>query len=389
MNTERADTTSRRRHRPSKQRLIAGASALAVIAAAGGLYGAYGLPGHQAPRAHGGGSIAAGTLARADAHCQLPAGTAYVAEPGFQAAGVIDAANCTVTGTEFVDDNGLPGDPFDLQFDSTSEAMAASPNGKLLYFADTGINDVVVVTANSAWKQEAVIPVGFNPGGIAFTPNGKQVWVTDTGPGTGTGSPNGVSVIDAATNKVIETLPITGSPQKVAFSPNGDLAYITTQSGLEVIDTATYSLVAQVPGLDQPHGVAVSPNGAYVYVTDSGDSRLSVIDASSNQVVASIPVGELPWAVTVSPDGQTAYVADTDSNEVSVIDTATNKVVQSYEVRDDPASMTLSDNGKYLWVSATESGDIDVFSTATGRLLAPIAGGSGIEPTDIAVIPSS
>lgn len=392
-NTEQTNTEptggTARRGRLSRKRMVIGASALAIIVAAGGTFSARSLFSHGQAHTPVAGNVAAGTLAKGAAGCNLPAGTAYVAEPGYQAAGVINAGNCTLTATDNVYDNGLPGDPDDVQYDSTAEAMTASPDGKLLYFADTSVNDVVVIQANSAFKQVAVIPVGFDPSGIAFTPDGKQVWVTDSGPGTGSGSPSGVSIINAATNKVTATLPVNAPPQKVAFSPDGKLAYITTSSGLLVINTANHSLVAQIPGLDQPHGVAVSPDGADVYVTDSGDSRVSVIDASTNQVVASIPVGELPWGVIVSPNGKLAYVADADSDEVSVIATATNKVVQSYQVRNDPVAMTLSDNGRYLWVSATESNDVNVINTHNGRTITSLNVGTGNEPTDIAVIPSS
>ena len=34
---------------------------------------------------------------------------------------------------------------------------------------------------------ETDIHVGFNPGDVAVTPNGSQLWVADTGPQTGRG----------------------------------------------------------------------------------------------------------------------------------------------------------------------------------------------------------
>jgi hypothetical protein len=55
--------------------------------------------------------------------CGGPAGTAYVAEAGYDAFGAIDTANCAVLQTYNVDDPGNPGDESDSNYSSTDEEV--------------------------------------------------------------------------------------------------------------------------------------------------------------------------------------------------------------------------------------------------------------------------
>jgi YVTN family beta-propeller protein len=69
------------------------------------------------------------------------------------------------------------------------------------YITNSGSNNVSVIdTATN--NVTATIFVGFDPSGVAVTPNGKNVYVTNTN----NGDPGTVSVIDTATNTVTATL---------------------------------------------------------------------------------------------------------------------------------------------------------------------------------------
>ena len=56
------------------------------------------------------------------------------------------------------------------------------------------------------------ITVGNGPVGVAVTPDGKHVYVANTGDNT-------VSVIDTATGAVSATIPVGTSPVRVAICP--------------------------------------------------------------------------------------------------------------------------------------------------------------------------
>jgi len=284
--------------------------------------------------------------------------------------------------------------------------------GKKLYFADAGLSTVAVITSgvfstlpkDDYTPTETLIDVGFFPEDLAATPDGSQVWVTDTGPQTGTTGSNSrnfgttqgqghgygsqgnipftaVTVITTSTNTAIGTISLDTAPQAIAFSPNGQTAYVTTSSNrLLAIDVRSHRIVGQVNGLDGAHGVAVSPNGQDVYVTDATANAVSVIDASSLRIVRTISVGQLPWTVVLSANGATAYVANPDSDTVSVIDTSSDQVVKTITIADGPRSLTLSPDGTTLWVGEGEGSHVDVVTASSDTLIGRVELGFGSNP---------
>src|SRR5438093_974223 len=56
-----------------------------------------------------------------------------------------------------------------------------------------------------------------------------------------------------------------------------------------VIDAATRKVIQTIPVGKRPRGVAVSPDGRRVYVTNSNSDTLSVIDARSLAVLSTVP----------------------------------------------------------------------------------------------------
>ena len=81
---------------------------------------------------------------------------------------------------------------------------------------------------------------------------------------------NTVSVIDTATNNVTATVTVGSSPIGVAVTPDGTKVYVTNYDSntVSVIDTATNNVTATVPVGTSPRGVAVSPDGTKVYVAN-------------------------------------------------------------------------------------------------------------------------
>ncbi len=169
------------------------------------------------------------------------------------------------------------------------------------------------------------IPVGFNPLGVAVTPDGSTVYVANRNAST-------VSVIDTATNTVIGSpIPVGSGPWGVAVTPDGSAVYVANfvANTVSVIDTATNMVIGSpIPVGSNPLGVAVTPDGSTVYVAhNAAPGTVSVIDTATNTVIATIPVGILPWGVAVTPDGSTVYVANSNASTISVIDTASNTVI--------------------------------------------------------------
>ena len=143
---------------------------------------------------------------------------------------------------------------------------------------------------------DPAIDVGFSSAGIAVSPDGNLIYVTDAG------ASGGVAVIDAAVGTVIATIAVENHPSAVAFAPDGLWAYVT-QAGIN---------------------------------TD-GEFTVSKIDTASSAVVGDpIEVGNFPTSIAITADGMQAYVGNERSNTVSVIDTASNSLTLTLSGMNSP-----------------------------------------------------
>jgi YVTN family beta-propeller protein len=193
--------------------------------------------------------------------------------------------------------------------------VAVSPDRSKAYV--TGVsgaisNISVIDTASDTIIGTISYPLQGGAGavGIAFSPDGKEVYVTNTRPA------DTLSVIDTRTNTVIATIPVGDNPVGLAVSPNGSKVYVANYDDdhVSVIDTATNTVVANIPAISSGFGVAITPDGSKVYVTNL--AGVSVIQALTDSVIATIAVGlsnTNPYGLAVTPDGSKVYVANEGS----------------------------------------------------------------------------
>ena len=146
--------------------------------------------------------------------------------------------------------------------------------------------------------------------------------------------------------------------QPYAYIPNAD------SDNVSVIDDATQTVVDTIPVGDRPWGMAVSPDGSRVYVSNRTSNSLSVIETAGNTVIATVPVGLNPYGVAVSPDGSEVYVANYSDNSLSVIDTATNTVAATIVGINDPSFLDFTPDGSRVLVT-NRNGPMNVLDTGT------------------------
>ena len=280
---------------------------------------------------------------------------------------VIDGATNTVTATVSVG------------FYPTG--VTVSPDGNKIYVTNSKDNDVSVVNTQTN-AVIATIPVGLDPRGVAVNPDGNKIYVINNnynGSDPGYHGNGTVSVIDAATNKVIATLTVGSLPKGIAVTRDGSKIFVTNfkDNSVSVIDAATNSEIARVPAGNGPYGVAVNPAGTKIYVANFNDRNVSVIDAATNKVIATILVGAQPEGVSVTPDGNKIYVVNNypyNGNTVSAIDASTNTVIATVNVGDKPIAM-----GQFIVPAPKTAAASSMPSSASsGSTAAPFVGVEGI-----------
>ena len=166
--------------------------------------------------------------------------------------------------------------------------------------------------------------VGTNPLGMALSPDGRSIIVTNDDDRTG-GLP----------------IPNTEPPPAIGYS-------------LAVIDTQTMQLTGVYRGGGAFYmGVAAvrdprEPGRILVLASDAGSGTIRVFTLDSGNLTPygdpiALPAGPLghafPAGITVEPNGRYAYVADNFGDAVAAIDLSTRTAVRSFPVGDFPFSV--------------------------------------------------
>jgi YVTN family beta-propeller protein len=156
----------------------------------------------------------------------------------------------------------------------TSAATGPEANADHVLVDERGIaSSGTVSRVNTATGQvTATVAVGLHPTGLALDESRHRLFVANS-------NSDSISIIDTATNRVIETLGLQPFSRKVA-------------------------------GIG-PESVALSPDGSSLYIACAGINAVGVVDVRGFQPRGAgfIPTGWYPDHVTVSPNGKYIAVA--------------------------------------------------------------------------------
>ncbi|HYB15209.1 MAG TPA: protein kinase, partial [Streptosporangiaceae bacterium] len=180
----------------------------------------------------------------------------------------------------------------------TPNYVQVAPNGKFAYITNpgTGVIDVLN-TATDQVSGHIPIPQG-PPQSVSFSPDSRTAYVSVY---NGSNTVHLIAFIDTATSKVTFTVPVDNhTPGPSATSPDGPYLYVpnhnSLQTGagenvLDVIDLATKKVIQNIPVEPNPHWVVFGKNGVF-YVTDHQSAVVTVLNAHTNGIIKTIDVGE-------------------------------------------------------------------------------------------------
>jgi YVTN family beta-propeller protein len=179
---------------------------------------------------------------------------------------------------------------------------AISPDGKTAYVSANYADDpntpttlaILDVTSHTQIGSVTLPQAAQTARTLNFSPDGKALYFTQTGV-------NSVQVLDPTTNKIVTQIPTGASPHLVLFTPSGEYGLVVSQTTneLSLIDPKTNSITAKIPVGQKPHWIAVSGNMAYV--TNENGNSVSVVDLETQKVTATISVGNAPRKIVIQP----------------------------------------------------------------------------------------
>jgi YVTN family beta-propeller protein len=228
--------------------------------------------------------------------------------------------------------------------------VAITPDGLHAYVTDRGQIAVHVIdTSNNTVTKSIQAAAIISPFSIAITPDGAYVYATDFSSSFPT---TNVNMISTATNTFVASILVGNNPTGIAVSPNGLSVYVTNNASDTVSVFGAGNLTPTVttivlPAGSGPYSVAFTPDGAFAYVVNRGDHRVSVINTATQSVVGApiTPNCFFSDQIAITPDGTKAYVADDECGAIDVISTASNTSTTRVSVGSSPYGVAIAPAG--------------------------------------------
>ncbi len=182
--------------------------------------------------------------------------------------------------------------------------LTVSPDGRFIYVACLNGQALAIInTTTNSLAQTLILPADTHPYSVVSDKAGRYLYVTDNFVGR-------VLVVDTTrlndpAHAVVGGARSGQNPVLLAIAPDGKQLYVTNSGGdLTVLglsgDPTHPTLIQTVPVGRSPHGVSVSPDGRYAVVANVLSGNLSVIDAASDTVVATMKGEKYPNDVLIT-----------------------------------------------------------------------------------------
>ena len=211
--------------------------------------------------------------------------------------------------------------------------LVVAPDGKRLLAAHGGFNQhglTVIDIASGKQTQFLHLPRSWN--GLAFSQDGKQVFVSGGGSGQ-------IHVLNYADGKA-------ALDRSVKPGPEGEEMFLA--------------------------GIAVHPGTGKLYVCSEGEDEIWVLDPKSLALERSIRVGQHPHSCVMGADHQHLYVSNWGGRSVSIVDTEKGRRVRDIAVGLRPNDMALAPDGR-LFVACAGDNTVHVIQTRTAEKAEPEA----------------
>jgi DNA-binding beta-propeller fold protein YncE len=175
--------------------------------------------------------------------------------------------------------------------------LAIAPGGDRAWVTLNGTDELAVVDLR-ARRVERYVPTGQSPHDILFAPDGR-LWVTDW---------NGPLHVFDRRGKLRGRIALGEESHHLAFTPDGKQAWITDHAANRtfIVDARRTKLIKslRVPG--GPHHVAITADGALAAVADHANGTVVVYDVKRRTRVRTVRVGAGPHGVWTAPASKTS-----------------------------------------------------------------------------------
>lgn len=217
----------------------------------------------------------------------------------------------------------------------------------------------------------------------------ETVYVANEGDGT-------ISVIDAKSRKVINTIELSGMPHNVNVDPKKRFVYATNHEGeeeeqesahdvhaghipyLRIIDAETNKLYHSTKMEEMAAHVVPSRDADKVFVSIEGSNSIVEVDIPSGEIIRKFYGGDGPHGIVLNNANSLIFAPNMRSNDLSIFDVSTgqeNRIPIKFEDYscDTPVAMGITNDDKFAFVTCGRSFDIYKIDALSRKVVNRIA----------------
>ena len=215
--------------------------------------------------------------------------------------------------------------------------------------------------------REGDILVGLLPSALGMDWLTGRLYVANNGVGTGS-----ISVIDAATDQVVATVPVGVSPSALAVDMDRQIVYVMNRGSdsVSVLDARTNTVTDTIPVGHRPAAMSFDADSQRLYVVNRRSDDLAVIDVGARREEQRIPVGKLPFALVVDAKANAAFVLCEDNSRVYRVDLASG---QAAAIAHWDGLRSIAANPVAHRVYVSHQNGLGVIDTQTAKVVANIS----------------
>jgi DNA-binding beta-propeller fold protein YncE len=279
----------------------------------------------------------------------------------------------------------------ELRSGSNPKQVAFSPDGRELWVSLLGGRGVEVFDARTMRKRKAIRLGKHGAVEVLFSGDGRTVYASQMETAS-------VWEIDRASFRVRRQLPTKGNWSKVmALSPDERTLYVANwvSSNISEIDLRKGRVRRLLKTVRTPRGLWPTPDGKRLYVAGFEDGELQRIDLATGKARTLLRTGGAMRHLVGDPKGRRLYADDMATNQAFVVDLATDRVRKLAITDNVPNTIDLTPDGRVLYVSnrgrngasyylpGPEWGSVLAIDTASGKVLDAMVGGNQTTGLDV------
>ena len=195
----------------------------------------------------------------------------------------------------------------------STHGVTLTSDGKTGNVSD-GAGNAIVVFDHSSLAVTATVPAGTNPDGITFEPVTGTVWAFN-------GRSKNVSVMDAASNHIVATIPLPGKPEFPQVDGKGNIfVNVEDKNVIVKLDAKTKKVVTswELTGCEAPSGMAIDHIEHRLFSVCDGN-KMAISDFVTGKVIGLASIGDSPDAAGYDAKNYLAFSSN-GQGTLSIID---------------------------------------------------------------------